>query len=104
MRSVQAQVRRPNELLAAEADRGSLAVALALIVAGAERRGRRFGRCCDALVRGWSVSGESFQVDRDATEQELDVEGGHAAAAHPVESVEVLQFGDHAFGVGIRCR
>ena len=66
--------------------------------------GRGGGGCCprcrsDALLCGWGVRGEPFQVDRGAAEQELDVEGGRAAAAGAVECVMVLELGDHALGV-----
>ena len=66
--------------------------------------GRGGGGCCprcrsDALLCGWGVRGEPFQVDRGAAEQELDVEGGRAAAADAVECVMVLELGDHALGV-----
>src|SRR6266498_2792594 len=100
MRSVETEACRPGELLAAEADRRSLTGSFAPIVARVERGGGRCRRCGDALVRGWCVRGEPFQVDRGAAEQELDVEGGSAAAADAAEAVLVLQLGDHALGVG----
>src|ERR671930_2409186 len=99
MSSVGAQAYGPDELLAAEADFRLWLVGLPLMVGGAERRRDRHGCSCDALVRGREVLGESFQVDRRAAEQQLDVEGGRAAAADAVESMVVLQLGDHALGV-----
>src|SRR5207244_12703343 len=100
MTSVQTQARCPDELLTTEADRRPLAGACAPVGVAAERGGGRFRRCGDALVRGWRVRGEPFQVDRGTAEQELYVEAGRAAAADAVEAVVVLQFRDHALGVG----
>src|SRR6266508_2654860 len=100
MRSVETEACRPGELLAAEADRRSLTGSFAPIVARVERGGGRCRRCGDALVSGWCVRGEPFQVDRGAAEQKLHMEGGSAAAADAAEPVLVLQLGDHALGVG----
>jgi hypothetical protein len=52
------------------------------IAGGAELGGGRCWRGGDPLLRGRDVFGESFQVDRGASEQELDVEGGRATAPH----------------------
>ena len=90
MSSVQAYAYWPDELLAVESDRDALAVVFAVLAAGSEAGGR-FRCCCGALVRDRGVLGESFQVDRGAAEQELQMEGGRAAAADAVESVHVLQ-------------
>src|SRR5919198_64888 len=99
MTSVEAQVYGPDELLAGEADfvlqsGGSGAPAVRADHCGNCRR-----RCRDALVRNRGVLGESLQVDRGATEQKLQMEGGRAAATDTLESVQVLQLGDDAFGV-----
>src|SRR6266545_3582727 len=85
MRSVEAQACGPDELLASEADRRSLAEVLASIVVAAERGGDRLRCCGNALLCGWRMLGEAFQVDRGAAEQELYVEGGCAATADAVE-------------------
>src|SRR5215210_5226106 len=100
MRSVEAQACGPDELVAAEADRWPLTGSFAPIVVAAEWGDRRFRRCRDALVCAWRVRGEPFEVDRGAAEQELHVEGGCAAAADAAEPVLVLQFRDHALGIG----
>src|SRR6266576_1332864 len=100
MTSVEAQARRPDELLAAETDRRPLADWFAPVAAAAVRSGGRVRRCGDALVCGWQVRGEPFQIDGGAAEQELHVEGGGAAAADAAECVQVLQLSDHALGVG----
>src|SRR6266540_4811290 len=100
MTSVEAQARRPDELLSSEVDRALAVGSFARFVVAAVCCDDRLRRCGDALVRGWCVRGEPFQVDRGAAEQELDVEGGSAAAADAAEAVLVLQLGDHALGVG----
>src|SRR4029450_12231176 len=99
MSSVEAQGGGPCELAVALADRRSRVVVLPLIAACVEHSsdGCRCGR--DTIVRDRGVLGESFQVDRGAAEQELYVGGGGAGAADAVESVDVLQLRDHAFGV-----
>src|SRR6266536_4722654 len=100
MRSVEAQARGPDELLATAVDRALAVGSFAPVVVASGRGDGGFRRCGDALVRDWRVRGEPFQVDRRAAEQELQVEGGCAAAADAVESVLVLQLGDHALRVG----
>src|SRR5437773_1679012 len=99
MSSVEARACGPDELLAAEADRGSQLITVWFVANGTERGGGRCGRRRDALLRRRGVLGESFQVDRGAAERELQVEGGGAAATDAAEPVMVLQLGDHALGV-----
>ena len=86
----------------AEGCRGSAVVVLAV---GGASRGRARGRRLlpsvpqrRPVVR-LGVRGEPFSGDRGAAEQELDVEGGRAAAADAVACVMVLELGDHALGV-----
>src|SRR6266542_4242916 len=100
MTSVEVEARRPDELLSTEVDRALAVGSFARFVVAAVCRDDRLRRCGDALMRGWRVRGEPFQVDRGAAEQELDVETRRAAAADAVEPVLVFQFGDHALGVG----
>ena len=100
MRSVEAQAGGPDEVLAAEADRCSLGDSFVPFVFAVLRGGGGFRLGGGTLVRAWRLRDEPFQVDRGAAEQELHVEGGGAAAADAAESVLVLQFGDHALGVG----
>ena len=47
----------------------------------------------------FAAAGESFDVDRGAAEQQLDVEQAGAATAGAIQAVLVLELGDAALGV-----
>src|SRR5438128_1814867 len=99
MRSVQTKADHPGVFLVAGVQTGARAVALTGIGSGALAGGCCGRRRRDAFLRSRSVFGESFEVDRRGANQELEVERGRAAAADAVETVQVLQLGDHALGV-----